>query len=273
MKNICHFLGELIGTFILVFFGCGAVAVTVLFASHVGLFQVAVIWGFAVTLAIYVTRHLSCAHINPSVSLAMVISKRMSPKSLAVYWAGQFTGAFLAAAVLYGIFSSSIAEYEASHAITRGATDSAKTAMIFGEFYPNPSLPNLVPVSMTGAFLAEAFGTFLLVFLVLSLTKGCNVGRPDDGLSPVFIGMSVTAIISIIAPLTQAGLNPARDLSPRIFAYLAGWGKATFPDAKGGLLTVYVLGPFAGAVCASLFFSWILQPLMAHRKQTSELKS
>lgn len=58
---------------------------------------------------------------------------------------------------------------------------------------------------------AEAIGTFLLVILIFSLTEGCNVGRPSEGVSPVIIGGAVTVIISIIAPLTQAGLNPARD--------------------------------------------------------------
>jgi hypothetical protein len=80
MKNLCPFFGELIGTFILVFFGCGAVAVTILFTSHVGLFQVAAIWGFAVILAIYVTRHLSCAHINRHFRM------READSSLYTYW-------------------------------------------------------------------------------------------------------------------------------------------------------------------------------------------
>lgn len=69
------FIGELTGTFILVFFGCGSVAVTIIFSSLVGLFQIAIVWGFGVALAIYATRHLSCAHINPAVSLAMVLAK------------------------------------------------------------------------------------------------------------------------------------------------------------------------------------------------------
>ncbi|MBC8183873.1 aquaporin [candidate division KSB1 bacterium] len=58
-------------------------------------------------------------------------------------------------------------------------------------------------------------------------------------MSPLFIGLSVATIISIIASLTQAGLNPARDLSPRFFAYFAGWGKAALPDRNFGFLTVY----------------------------------
>ncbi len=259
------FAGELIGTFILVFFGCGAVAVTVLFSSHVGLFQVAVVWGLAVTLAIYATRHLSCSHINPAVSLAMAVGRRMSIRELLVYWAAQFTGAFLAAAGLYVIFSSPIAQYEALNGIIRGAPESVKTAMMFGEFYPNPSLESF-SLSTYGAFTAEAFGTFCLVFLVFSLTEGCNVGRPDSSLAPPFIGMTVTMIISIIAPLTQAGINPARDFSPRIFAYFAGWGDAALPDKHYGFLTVYVLGPFIGGIIASLLFTRLIQPLMLNKE-------
>jgi len=250
-----HFLGELIGTFILVFFGCGAVAVTVLFSSHVGLFQIAIIWGFAVTLAIYATRHLSCAHLNPAVSLAMAISKRMSMRLLPLYWLAQFLGAFLAAAVLYGLFASSIAHYEAVNGIIRGTPDSVATAKMFGEYYAN--------VSTLVAFTAEAVGTFFLVFLIFSLTEGCNLGRPDDTLAPFFIGMTVMIIICIIAPLTQAALNPARDLSPRVLAWLAGWGQAAFLGGPWGYLAVYVFGPVTGGLAASWLFTKVVQPHMA----------
>lgn len=251
-----HLLGELTGTFILVFFGCGAVAVSVLFSSLVGVFQVAIVWGFAVTLAIYATRHLSCAHLNPAVSIAMVLSKRMEIKLLPVYWLGQFLGAFLAAAALFLLFAGSITNYEATHGIIRGTPDSVKTAMMFGEYYPN--------ISSLTAFAAEALGTLLLVFFIFSLTEGCNVGRPDDALAPFFIGMAVMIIICIIAPLTQGALNPARDLAPRAFSYLAGWKQAAFPDHNFGLL-VYGLGPLLGGIIAAIFFTRIIQPVMAAR--------
>ena len=78
MSLLHDFVGEFVGTFLLVFFGCGSVAVTVLYAAHMGLFQVAMVWGLDVTMAIYATRHLSCAHLNPAVRLAMVIGRRMS---------------------------------------------------------------------------------------------------------------------------------------------------------------------------------------------------
>lgn len=264
--SILHdFAGETIGTFILVFFGCGSVAVAVLFNAHPGLFQIAAIWGIGVTLAIYATRHLSCAHLNPAVSLAMVAGRRMKICKLPIYLAGQFLGAFTAAALLYLLFSESIAAFEAANSILRGSPDSIRTAMLFGEFYPNPGAGPPAAVSTANALLAEAFGTLILVLLIFSLTEGCNVGRPDNALAPLFIGLTVTAIISVLAPLTQAGLNPARDLAPRLFAALAGWGPAAFPPAPYSFLTVYVLGPLLGGLAAAGLFTRCIQPLMADK--------
>ncbi len=265
MRHAYDFLGEFIGTFILVFFGCGAVAVTVLFSSHVGLFQVASIWGLAVTLAIYATRNLSCAHLNPAVSLAMVLGGRMSASRLIRYIFAQFAGALFAALVLFILFSSSITYFEQVQGILRGEPGSVATAMIFSQYYPNPSAGEFLQISMLNAFFVEAIGTFMLVFMIFALTDGCNIGRPDDKLAPVFIGLTLTMIISILAPLTMAGLNPARDLSPRIFAYLAGWGSAVFPEPAYGFIIVYLLGPIIGAVVAAVFFSRLIQPAMAEK--------
>lgn len=256
------FIGEFIGTFILVFFGCGSVTVTVLFSSHNGLFQVAAIWGIGATLAIYATRHISCAHLNPAVSVAMVIAQRMSVKKLPTYLAGQFFGAFIAAAILYALFNNSISNFEMLHSIQRGSPDSVVTAMMFGEFYPNPGIAKIAHVTMWNAFFAEAIGTFALVFFIFSLTEGCNVGRPNNALAPLFIGSALALIISIIAPLTQAGLNPARDLSPRLFAYIAGWRSAAMPGDQYGFLIVYIIGPVCGAILAALLFGKIIEPIM-----------
>ncbi len=265
MRYTAFFVGEFLGTFILVFFGCGSVAVTVLFSAHTGLFQIALLWGLSVTLAIYATRHLSCAHLNPAVSIAMVIGNRMVLRKLPVYICAQLSGAFLAASVLYLLFSASIAQYELSNAIVRGSAESIQTAMIFGEFYPNPGSGNNVVVSMTTAALAEAIGTFALVFFIFAITEGCNLGRPNDILAPIFIGLALAVIISIIAPLTQAGLNPARDFGPRMFAFLAGWGRAALPDDNYGFLVVYILAPVSGGGMASLFFTRFLEPLMVKK--------
>ena len=255
-----EFLGELLGTFILVLFGCGAVAVSVLFGSLQGLLQVALVWGIGVTLAIYLTRHLSCAHLNPAVSLSMVFGKRMVLRKLPAYLGGQFSGALLAGLAIYLLFAPSITAFEAAHHMIRGSQQSIQLAMMFGEYYPNPGTAAVVSLPL--AMAAEAFGTFLLVLMIFALTEGCNVGRPDDALAPVFIGLTVSLIICLIAPLTQAGLNPARDFGPRIVAWLAGWGSAAFPDQVGGFFFVYIAAPIGGALLAAMFFVRLLEPVM-----------
>ena len=255
-----EFIGELLGTFIMVLFGCGAVAVSVLFNSHQGLFQIAIVWGIGVTLAIYATRHLSCAHLNPAVSLAMVISKRMTIKKLPTYFLAQFIGAFLAGLVLYLLFNPSIVAVENTRQIIRGSTESMEIAKMFGEYYQLPS--SIAVVSMPLAMLAEGFGTFLLVLMIFFLTEGCNLGRPVDSMSPIFIGLTVTSIICLIAPLTQAGLNPARDFSPRLVAWIFGWGDAAFPDKTGGYFLVYILAPLLGGQASALLFTRVLEPIM-----------
>jgi len=267
LNHLNSFIGELIGTFVLTFFGCSAVATSVLFPAHVGLLQVAAVWGIGVTLAIYATRHLSCAHLNPAISLAMVIGGRMKAGKLPVYWTAQLIGAFLAGLVILGVFSMSIANFETTHHIIRGTTDSVKTAMMFGEYFPNPSFPAaLSDVSLVRGFFVEAVGTFLLASIIFLLTEDCNVGRPSSDIAPIFVGLTVMVIICILAPLTQAGLNPARDFGPRLVAYFAGWREIAIPGPRGGFFTVYIMGPLVGGSVSAILFSIVLRPLIGIKK-------
>ena len=260
MRYSKEFIGETLGTFLLVLFGCGSVAVSILFGAYNGILQIAMVWGVGVTLAIYLTRHLSCAHLNPAVSLSMVVGGRMSVRKLPVYLIAQFVGAFLAGLVVYMLFEPSISAYESTHQIIRGTAESVQTAKMFGEYYSAPG--SLAVVSLPLAIGAEAFGTFLLVLMIFALTEGCNVGRPHDALAPLFIGLTVASVICLIAPLTQAGLNPARDFGPRMVAWATGWGDAAFPDRVGGFFYVYILAPVFGGILASLFFVHVLEPAM-----------
>lgn len=260
MKYSKEFIGEMLGTYILVLFGCGSVAVSVLFGAYNGILQIALSWGIGVTLAIYLTRHLSCAHLNPAVSIAMVISKRMTLRRLPAYLTAQFTGAILAGLTLYLLYNPSIAAFENAHGIIRGTSESIQTAKMFGEYYSSPGASAVVTMPL--AIGAEAFGTFLLMLMIFALTEGCNIGRPNDALAPLFIGLTVSAVICLIAPLTQAGLNPARDFGPRIIAWVFGWGRFAFPDQSGGFFLVYMLGPVLGGTLASLFFVSVLEPAM-----------
>lgn len=256
------FVGELLGTFVLTLFGCASVACAVLFGEYVSIFQVGMVWGIGVALAIYLTRYLSCAHLNPAVSVAMVVAGRMKVGKLPVYLVAQFLGAILAGAMLYLLFAPSIAHYESLHGIVRGTLDSIDTARMFGEFYPNPGDASVAVVSLPLAMFAEGFGTFLLALFIFCLTEGCNVGRPSEPLQPLFIGLTVASIIFFVAPLTQAGLNPARDAGPRLVAYLMGWQRAALPDAVGGWFWVYILAPVLGSSLAAGCFRWFVEPLM-----------
>jgi glycerol uptake facilitator protein len=244
-------VGEFVGTFLIVLFGCGAVAVAVLFGGHTSLFQVALVWAIAVALAIFVTRDLSGAHLNPAVSIALASLGKARWRDLPHFVGAQLLGAFAAAALLFAFFGPSIARHEAARGIVRGEAASIETARIFGEFYPNPGASGVAPITMGGAFLVEAFGTFLLMAGILRLTDHTTARPVDRDLVPFLIGLLVFSIICLIAPFTQAGLNPARDLAPRLFAALAGWGSAAFPPDRGGFLVVYVLGPIAGALCSA----------------------
>ena len=260
------FFGELLGTFVLTLFGCSSVACAVLFGEYVSIFQVGLVWGIGVTLAVYLTRYLSCAHLNPAVSVAMVVAGRMPAGKLPSYLVAQFFGAFFAGLMLYVLFSPSITNYEALHGIVRGTEASVDTARMFGEFYPNPG-DQVAVVTLPLAMLAEGFGTFLLALFIFFLTEGCNVGRPSEPLQPLFIGLTVSSIIFFVAPLTQAGLNPARDAGPRLVACLMGWQSAALPDAVGGWFWVYILAPIVGAIIAALCFRYLLEPLLVSKNK------
>lgn len=251
------------------FVGTSAVAVSILFNALAGLLQVAAIWGLGVTLAIYATRHLSCAHLNPAVSLGMVFAGRMQPRLLLPYWASQLLGGIFAGATVLLLFHTSILGYEVAHGIVRGSPESMKTAMLFGEYFPNPGISlHWFKVGFVTAMLVEGIGAFILVMMIFLLTEGCNVGRPSEGASPVFIGGTVAAIIAITAPLTQAGINPARDFGPRIIAYLAGWGHVAIPGPQNGFFWVYILAPLLGGSAAAVCFRFVIAPLMSVRTDT-----
>lgn len=268
--QIRHFMkgtfGEFLGTFILTLFGCCSVAVAILFNEYNSIFQIGLVWGLAVTLAIFLTRNICCAHLNPAVSIAMVVAGRMSIKQLPGYIIAQVLGAILAGAILYGLFSPSIEQYEIANGIIRGTADSVDTARMFGEFYPNPG-DSISTVSLPLAMAAEGFGTFLLALFIFALTEDCNVGRPSSDLQPLFIGLTVSSIIFFIAPLTQAGLNPARDFGPRIVAYLSGWGDAALPDQIGGWFWVYILAPMIGSSIAAICFKYIFEPINKNKNK------
>lgn len=242
------FVGEALGTFLLVLFGCGSVATAVLLGAQVGVFQVAIVWGFGVMLAIQICGSLSGAHLNPAVTVALASWRDFPWRRVPGYVAAQLVGAFLAAGLVFFLFEGALSAYEAKLGLTRGAPGSEATAMVFAEFFPNPGgrpLPAQAPLGMVHAFVAETFGTAILLLVICSVTDPTN-GSRAPGHVALSIGLTVSALISVLGPLTMACLNPARDLAPRAFAALAGWGSWPFRANGDGWLTVYVLAPLLG---------------------------
>jgi len=264
MKFSKWLTGELVGTFLLVFFGCGAVASAVTSGALVGLFEVAIVWGLGITLAICITASLSGAHLNPAVTIAMAVFRGFPKKLVLPYIIVQMSGAFLASAVLYLIFSEPLKSFEMENQIIRSAPGSEASAKVFGEYFPNPGKQGLTPESrkiMTQgpAFAAEVIGTAILLFVIFCVTDPKNTAMPPLLIAPA-IGLTVTLLICLLGPLTMACFNPARDLAPRLFSSLVGWGGIPFSANGSGWLTVYILAPILGGLLGGLIYTKMLKP-------------
>lgn len=266
-------IAEFVGTFLLVFFGCGAVHAAVIMGAQSGLWQVAIVWGVAIMLAIFAVDAISGAHINPAMTLAFATWGGFPWSRVVPYILAQLLGAMGAASLLYFLFSGFIAAKETQTQIVRGEPNSVQTAMVYGEYAPNPGSLSLVgnaawsDPSVSSVFshqqacVAEFAGTFILACLVFAMIDARNLGRPAAHFAPVFIGLTVSVLISVLAPLTQACFNPARDFGPRMVAYFAGWGEAAFPGSDNWMwLTVYILAPIAGAIVGGGFQKHVLGP-------------
>ncbi|MEI8195427.1 MAG: MIP family channel protein [Phycisphaerae bacterium] len=265
---LCECCAEMIGTFLLAFFGTGSVFVAVLTGALQGLFQVAMVWGLVIALTIYATSVISGTHINPAVTLACWAWRGFPRAKIIPYICSQVTGAFLASALLLALFSGVLSAFEHDKGLIRGQPGSELSAMVFGEYFPNPAIFGTTPeayakVTPTQAMLAEGFGTAVLVFLIFALTDPRNCNRPHGTLCALFIGLTITILICVLAPLTQGGFNPARDFGPRLLAYLAGWGSVAIPGPRGGFFTVFILAPIAGGLVGGGIYDWVLRPCFA----------
>ena len=237
------------------FCGIGAVATATLFGALTGPGQVGLVWGLAIAIAIFITRNLSDAHFNPAVSLAMCVGGRMKWSQLPIYLLGQCCGAFLASGGLWLLFADSVLKNLKNAGLSMSSNAIGSAASIWCEIYPNTSAG---AVSMPTAAFAEGIGVFVLVLVIFSITSSENVGRASRTLAPLFIGLTITILINVIGPLTDAGLNPARDMMPRIWACIVGWGNIAFGGNPFETCMVYIVGPLVGGVLAALLYNFVL---------------
>ncbi|KAJ3154464.1 putative aminopeptidase npepl1 [Irineochytrium annulatum] len=238
------YVGEFLGTLIFVLIGIGSVSSIVLIGD---LHSLAIIWGIGLAVSIYATASVSGAHLNPAISLTMcgTLSGFYVEEVInrcAFYMLAQFLGGFVAGAVNFALWQGFIHEFEAQTGLVRGEAGSERSAMVLTDFFPNPgffpqhfpyangSIADAVSTSAqsvftsSGALAIELLGTAILAFMAFALTDPGNRAIPRKELAPFFIGLTLTSLISLFAPLTSASFNPARDVGPRIVASMAGWG-------------------------------------------------
>lgn len=256
-------LGEYLGAFIIMLLGDGAVAVAVL-TGGIDNWGVAMVWGLAVTFAIYVAAPVSGAHFNPAVTVAMAVFRGFPAGRVLPFILSQVAGAFTAAACVYWMWRGFWEPAAARLGVEVGGAGSQKLMMVFSCFYPNPGGVGVDEKAMAmigtgGAFFVEAVLTGFLLIMVFALTEPRSAALPQAGLGPVFIGLTVTAIVAVGGPLTMDAINPVRDFGPRLFAYLIGYGEIAFPGPRGNEWWLYIVAPVTGGLAGAAVYTYLVR--------------
>ena len=229
MKSCNKMFAECLGTFVLVFGGCG----TALF-GHVGFLGVALAFGLTVIAMAYGVGHISGAHLNPAVSFGVWVNGRMSFKEMLLYWLSQCIGAVIAGAVLLVIYKSTTADPTGVFAANGFGADFAKAT----------GNPEYQSICTGGAFLVEALLTFVFLMVILGVTDSRHENGKFAGLA---IGLTLVLIHLISIPLTNTSVNPARSLSQALFSNADGWNALS-------QLWLFIVAPLVGAGLAGLAY-------------------
>lgn len=234
---------EFLGTFILIVFGVGVVAQTVLSRGENGSYlAINLGWGLGVMLGVYAAGGVSGAHLNPAVTLALAVRRGFPWGHVGPYVAAQIVGAFFGALVVYLTYREALMAFDQG---VRQIAGPLGTAGIFAT-YPAPYL------STFGGFIDQVVGTALLIAGVFFLTDERNT-PPPQGLTPVLVGMLVMAIGMAFGVNAGYAINPARDFGPRLFTALAGWGPGVF-TAADGWWWVPIVAPCVGGLLGGYFY-------------------
>lgn len=247
-------LAEFFGTFILITFGCGSVAVAVVGLPGSGRQSVpfgaanwliiAWGWGLGVVFGVYVCSGISGGHINPAVTLAFAIRRRFPWRKLPGYWLAQVVGAFAAAAVVYAVYVAAINAFNQ----TNHFADRASSLSTFAIFATFPA--QYFHGSWVGPFVDQIVGTALLLGVIAALLDRRN-SAPAANLTPFIVGLVVVVIGLSFGTNAGYAINPARDLGPRIFTLITGWGHIAFPgsfDYFSNYWWIPIAGPLIGGV-------------------------
>lgn len=223
---------ELLGTAVLVLFGCGtaSVAGAIGIDGTVGTLTIALAFGLSIIAMAYVIGDISGCHVNPAVSLAMLINKKISVKDFIGYVISQVLGAFLGIGILYLIISNT-------------SILDASTSMLGSNGYDSLSA---VGINMIGAIIVEIILTFVFIFTILGVTSDAK----KSSVAGIVIGLTLAFVHIMGIKLTGTSVNPARSLAP---AVIAG-GEALKQ------VWVFIIAPFIGSALAAVTYKFITKP-------------
>src|SRR5688500_868458 len=240
-------VAEFFGTFILIAFGVGVVAQTVLSKNANGSFlAINIGWGLAVMLGVYTAAGVSGAHLNPAVTVALAVHRQFPWSKVLPSSVAQIAGAIAASALVFATYRAALSALAGGIRAVEGAT---ATAGIFAT-YPQPYL------SIAGGFVDQVVGTMLLMAGVLAVTDQRNVAPPAYLTAPL-VGGLVLAIGVAFGFNAGYAINPARDFGPRLFTFVAGWGPGVF-TAGGGWWWVPIVAPIVGAILGAFAYDTLI---------------
>jgi aquaporin Z len=220
---------EFIGTFWLVFGGCGSAVLAAAFPNvGIGLLGVSLAFGLTVLTMAYAIGHISGCHLNPAVTVGLWVGKRVPSSDLLPYIAGQVAGAVAGACVLY-----IIATGKAGFDVAGGFASNG-----YGEHSPGG-------YSLLSCIVAEIVLTFMFLIIILGATDK----RAPQGFAPIAIGLGLTLIHLVGIPVTNLSVNPARSTGPAVF--VGGWALAQ--------LWLFWVAPIIGASLAGVAYRWLVE--------------
>ncbi|MGC2676510.1 MAG: MIP/aquaporin family protein, partial [Mycobacterium sp.] len=263
-------LAEFFGTFVLMLLGLGTCAVnvvglpgsgrqTVPFGPDNWLINIFG-WAFAVMLAAYVSGGISGAHFNPAVTLAFAVARKFDWRNVIPYWVSQIAGAFCGAAMVYAVYRPAIDSLNAANHVTR-----AHSMDTYGIFATSPA--QYFHGGYLGPVVDQLVGTAILVLLIAALIDNRNQA-PAGNLAPLLIGFIIAVIGCSYGTNAGYALNPARELGPRLFAWLEGWGKLALPGNYGQTTNYWwipVFVPLFGAVAGILLYDFFIGHVLEAR--------
>lgn len=253
-------ISEALAVFIIITLGDSAAAMFSLYDPSpykTAYWGVCIAWGLAVTIAIYVTGAVSGTHANPAVTLALALYRGFSWKKVGPFMAAQVLGAFLGAAVVYLMFQPVIDAFNIGHGLSRAGDGGAA-----GVFFTHPGA-GITPLH---AFVDEIVLTGILILGIFAITDEFNTVAPMANSGALIIGLLVACIGASAGYLEAWPINPARDLGPRLFAFLAGWGPQALPAPQN-----YWWAPIAGPLVGGVVGGGAYQLLVRHHLPSRRL--